>query len=191
MAVKTFSTGEVLTASDTNTYLANAGLVYISTTTIAASPASTSIVVSNCFSSTYDNYRVDVTGLKCSVANTSLRLIMGSTTTGYYQNGYYTNYASSTLNGNAANNSLAYWEISFVEDSSTAPFSISFDILAPNLANRTRMRSAWATGAYTGVNNGILDNSTQYTGFTLNAVGGGGTGTMNSATLTVYGVRKA
>ena len=32
MAVKTFSTGEVLTASDTNTYLNNGGLVYITST---------------------------------------------------------------------------------------------------------------------------------------------------------------
>ncbi len=29
MAVKTFTTGEVLTAADTNTYLNNGGLVYI------------------------------------------------------------------------------------------------------------------------------------------------------------------
>ena len=29
MAIKTFTTGEVLTASDTNTYLANSGLVYV------------------------------------------------------------------------------------------------------------------------------------------------------------------
>ena len=29
MAIKTFTTGEVLTASDTNTFLANAGLVYV------------------------------------------------------------------------------------------------------------------------------------------------------------------
>jgi hypothetical protein len=29
MAIKTFTTGEVLTASDTNTYLANAGLVFV------------------------------------------------------------------------------------------------------------------------------------------------------------------
>ena len=34
MAIKTFTTGEVLTASDTNTYLANAGLVYITSTAV-------------------------------------------------------------------------------------------------------------------------------------------------------------
>lgn len=54
MAVKTFSVGEVLTASDTNTYLANAGLVYITSTTLSA----VTNTISNCFSSTYDSYRI-------------------------------------------------------------------------------------------------------------------------------------
>jgi hypothetical protein len=62
MAIKTFTTGEVLTASDTNTYLANSGLVYI--TQAATSTPSSSLSISGCFSSTYLNYRVvgNVTG---------------------------------------------------------------------------------------------------------------------------------
>jgi hypothetical protein len=36
MAIKTFTTGEVLTASDTNTYLANSGLVYVKSQTIGS-----------------------------------------------------------------------------------------------------------------------------------------------------------
>jgi hypothetical protein len=55
MAIKTFTTGEVLTASDTNTYLANSGLVYI---TQATGTAISSLSFNNCFSSTYLNYRV-------------------------------------------------------------------------------------------------------------------------------------
>jgi hypothetical protein len=54
MAIKTFTTGEVLTASDTNTYLANAGLVYITSTAVSGS----TVTVSNCFDSTYDWYKV-------------------------------------------------------------------------------------------------------------------------------------
>ena len=54
MAIKTFTTGEVLTASDTNTYLANSGLVYITSTAVSGSTVS----VSNCFNSTYDWYKV-------------------------------------------------------------------------------------------------------------------------------------
>ena len=39
MAIKTFTTGEVLTAADTNTYLANSGLVYVASGTVAANTA--------------------------------------------------------------------------------------------------------------------------------------------------------
>ena len=55
MAVKTFTTGEVLTAADTNTYLANSGLVYVGggSFTTAANPD-----FDNVFSATYDHYRI-------------------------------------------------------------------------------------------------------------------------------------
>ena len=59
MAIKTFSTGEILTASDTNTYLANSGLVYVAKATLATN--TTDLV--GCFSSTYDNYRIVLDGL--------------------------------------------------------------------------------------------------------------------------------
>ena len=54
MAIKTFTTGEVLTAADTNTYLANSGLVYVKSQTIGS--AVSSVNVTSAFSSTYDNY---------------------------------------------------------------------------------------------------------------------------------------
>lgn len=55
MAIKSFTSGEVLTAADTNTYLNNGGLVYITGGT-ATNTAATN--VDSVFSSTYDNYRV-------------------------------------------------------------------------------------------------------------------------------------
>lgn len=53
MAVKTFTSGEILTASDTNTYLNNGGLVYIAATSpsAASTPA-----IDGCFTSTYAHY---------------------------------------------------------------------------------------------------------------------------------------
>lgn len=55
MAVKTFTTGEVLTAADTNTYLNNGGLVYIA----SGSPAANATInIDNVFTSTYRNYRI-------------------------------------------------------------------------------------------------------------------------------------
>jgi hypothetical protein len=69
MAIKTFTTGEVLTASDTNTYLANSGLVAIAPTSVAGSGVTVSnatvtfsgsnpVNVNGVFSSTYKNYKV-------------------------------------------------------------------------------------------------------------------------------------
>ena len=55
MAIKTFTTGEVLTAADTNTYLANSGLVYVKQQAFSGSATAQ---VTSCFSSTYDNYRL-------------------------------------------------------------------------------------------------------------------------------------
>lgn len=69
MAIKTFTTGEVLTAADTNTYLANSGLVYI--TEAAMTGISTSI--DNCFTSAYRNYRILITTTQIT-ANPSFNL---------------------------------------------------------------------------------------------------------------------
>jgi len=57
MAVKTFTDNTALPASDINTYLNNGGLVYITGGTVT-NAATTN--VNNCFSSTYENYRLIV-----------------------------------------------------------------------------------------------------------------------------------
>lgn len=55
MAVQTFTSGQILTAADTNTYLNNSGLVYITET---SGSAVSSLSVNSCFTSTYTNYRI-------------------------------------------------------------------------------------------------------------------------------------
>jgi hypothetical protein len=64
MAIKTFTTGEVLTASDTNTYLANAGLVYITQANLSGS----AVNITSCFSATYDSYVLRFTNVKVNTA---------------------------------------------------------------------------------------------------------------------------
>ena len=76
MAVKTFSTGEVLTASDTNTYLANAGYNYISTTTFTAVATKQ---FTSAFSSTYTDYRAILTLTASAGTNFYSRLLVGTT----------------------------------------------------------------------------------------------------------------
>ncbi len=76
MAIKTYTAGAVLTASDMNTYSANSGYVALSKTTITA--ASTQQFTS-AFNASYRNYRavIEVTGSGTSALY--LRLLVGST----------------------------------------------------------------------------------------------------------------
>jgi len=74
MAIKTFTTGEVLTAADTNTYLANSGLVYITQATVSG----TSTSINNCFTSAFENYLIKVNIKSAnSAADIKLRLRVG------------------------------------------------------------------------------------------------------------------
>jgi len=59
MAIKTFTTGEVLTASDTNTYLANSGLVFVTSGSTAGTANTLAIATS--FTSTYEHYLLQLT----------------------------------------------------------------------------------------------------------------------------------
>lgn len=77
MAIKTFTTGEVLTASDTNTYLANGGLVYIKEVALTG----TAVNITSCFSATYDAYQIVVSNLTNSGGAVFLQFQLLSGTT--------------------------------------------------------------------------------------------------------------
>jgi hypothetical protein len=63
MAVKTdWAAGDVLTASQVNTYLANSGLVFVTSVTISSS-SGTTISVPNAFSEDFDDYLIKISGL--------------------------------------------------------------------------------------------------------------------------------
>lgn len=185
MAVKTFTTNEVLTSTDTNTYLANAGLVYVTTAVIPASPASTSVAVTNCFSSTYDSYRIVVSGVVCSAGGVSAKLTFGSTATGYYGNQPYWTTAGSNGFNSQSNAAFLY-----CGSQDTTNFSLTCDIIGPYTATWTQI-SGFSYGANAStIHMGALQNTTSYTGFTLTP-SGGGTPTFANGAITVYGYRKA
>jgi hypothetical protein len=106
MAIKTFTTGEVLTASDTNTYLANSGLVYVGAGTLSLTTSATN--VTGVFSSTYKQYRVllNVTA-RSTTSRVDWRFINGTTptSTGYYWGAIGSDYASNApVYGQRSNN---------------------------------------------------------------------------------------
>lgn len=187
MAVKTFTTGEVLTASDTNTYLANSGLVYVASKTWSSTSSAQQI--DSCFTSTYDNYRVTFVGTsnQSTPIYMYLRLVDGTTpdtaATYYTTNIYSTTSATPAANWNAAVN-LSY--VGWVGDTSNF---ITFDMASPQLATPTSVNGlCTAFGSAQLVNGSFFtykNTSTQYEGLLLGI--GGGTW---AGTITVYGYRK-
>ena len=159
----------------------NSGLVLISSTTIGTTVAS--VTVSNVFSSTYDNYEIIVSG---GVASTNLEISMtlGSTATGYYFAGYYTQGGyGPTLTGFSAQNTTK-WPIG---NGTTNTLYGSARVIGPNLAKRTSYAAHYsgATTSGEGAYNysGFLNDATQYTAFTLTAT----SGTFTGGTVKVYG----
>ena len=127
MAIKTFTTGEVLTAADTNTYLANSGLVAIVPTSVSGSgvalanatvtitAASTASII-GCFTSTYTNYlAVYNFTATSSYLRMKLRTASADVSTGYGTTNAFVNDNSTTLgflNSGAASWNDTRWLIS-------------------------------------------------------------------------------
>lgn len=175
MTYPVFSTGDVLNASDMN---AVSGWL-VKTQTIGT--AVSSVVVSDAFSSDYEDYQITVSGGAGSTTGV-LTLQLGSTTTGYAYSLTYTIYGGATLAVSSANTT----SIPYVGISLTGGISGCFDVLSPQLAKNTYVRSPWSSAVEAGVMGGTIQNTTQYTGFTL-AVSAG---TMTGGTIRVYGRRK-
>ena len=182
MAVKTF-TSEILTSSDTNTYLANSGLVYVSSTTVGS--AVSSVTVSSAFSTTYDAYQIVYSGGSMS-GDIAIGLSLGSTATGYYGNLTYANYGSTAVVSLNDNNAARFVVVGGGDNTNGG--SAMFTLNNPFLTKQTYVTApgvAWST--FNGTYNGRLANSTSYTAFTLTCA----SGTITGGTIVVYGYRKA
>lgn len=199
MAIKTFTTGEVLTASDTNTYLANAGLVLITSGitvssaggtaatlnngTVTIGSGNTSVTLSGAFSATYDNYRIMVTGVTCSANQPNFQLTLGSAATGYSWGGFEIGYGVGTLAASATTVGTYFYIGNFGNATS---MSSQVDLYRPFLSENTNCIVSAASTAWSVTNNGYLNNSTSYTAFTIKP----SSGTITGGTVRVYGYRQ-
>jgi hypothetical protein len=186
MAIKTFTTGEVLTASDTNTYLANSGLVYIKQVTTTTAVAT--IDVTSCFSSTYDNYFVSFNNYTATTAmSLNCYLLSGSTptSTGWYATEYYTGVGTTTLTGQitATNAGMAFCSAG----TSTSGLASVIEIQSPFLSQQTRMEYRVVASDYYRFGSGIHTATTSYDGIRFTTT----SGTLANGSVTVYGYRKA
>lgn len=189
MAIKTFTAGEVLTASDTNTYLANSGLDYITVGTITNQNR---LNIPSCFSSTYAAYRIVVTNLSHTTAN-NLILRLSASGTDTAGSNYYTQRSEVTggaVSGVSITASSAVFP-TYVNSSAGSFATLTFDVINPNVATPTTFIGAasridGSTGLYMVTFSGLLNDSTAYNGISFV----GNTGNI-TATARVYGYRQA
>ena len=179
------SSGQVLTvAAGVPSWATPAGggaLILVKTQTIGS--AVSSITVSSAFSSTYDNYLITISGGVLST-NANLNCQLGSTTSGYYMNGYYMQPTSTTVGGDALNGTTSF---KYCASGDTTSIGGHFTLMAPNLAKPTLfVADAWRGSSNRTYSNyrGSLDNTTQYTEFTLIV---DSSGTATGGTIRVYG----
>lgn len=180
--------GDVYTQAQTNSLLdaksnvSSTGLVLLNSTTIGS--AVSSITVNNVFSSTYDNYKIIVTGGVGSTAE-PIKLTLGSTTTGYYAFWTWGLFNSNTVNGYAAANTSGFQEVGQMD---TDSIHLDCDLYAPFLSKTTRVKSfstKSVTTSYAINTGGFLNNTNSYTGFTLTP----NLGTITGGTIKVYGYK--
>jgi hypothetical protein len=189
MAIKTFTTGEVLTAADTNTYLANSGLVYVTSTTFSAV---STVSLNNCFSSTYNDYKVIINNYGSTVSFTRWRLRAGgsdSSASSYFRYGFTTGFSSGSLtvyNGGSEN---SWVPCTSYGTSVTAPGTTELFVSNPFNSASYTMTTTDCNDSQAGQVyklNGTYNATTSFDGFTVFPNGGTITGT-----ITVYGYRKA
>ena len=141
MAIKTFTSGSILTAADTNTYLTNSGLVYIAQGELTSSTAS--LTFNDVFSSTYDNYRIVIDRYRPVTALSSLSMRLRASGAdiaanyNYSQIGLYQD-GSST---NSSSGAVAVNQIDTIFNSLNVVGlgSCVMDIMAPQKTERTFM----------------------------------------------------
>lgn len=187
MAVKTFASGDILTASDTNTYLNNGGLVYVKSQTVGSGVSS--VTVTSAFDATYDHYKVIWSGGTLSALNL-ITIYMGASTAA---NGYYGAKSLCNVSGafvGGGDNNTTQWVNASAGGTGTA--DIMFDLLNPFAATETLITAPYwelnGASSVFGVYNGVLNNTTSYTSVTIDPFGAT---TMTGGTITVYGYRKA
>lgn len=198
MAIKTFTTGEVLTASDTNTYLNDSGLVLITSGvtvsstggtaatvangTVTIGTSNSSVTVSGVFSSTYDNYRIIISGGTGSAADNLSMQLTGITGSVYRQLGFYQEWGTGTINSYADGVGSTNWLLVSVN----AGYSAITDLTNP-FASKVKYANVNGLGTSAQYIFPSFCNSTSSaSGFKISLA----SATLTGGTIRVYGYRQ-
>ena len=144
-----------------------------------------SVNVTSAFSTTYDNYKILISGGAPSTSQ-SLALKLGATVTGYYSGATYVTYNSTSPGGKINNNGTSWLSVGFAN---TNAIAFNVELLNPFLAKNTLLSFMLAeprTLGDGGAGSGFLNDTTSYTDFTITP----NTGTLTGGTIYVYGYNK-
>jgi hypothetical protein len=151
------------------------------TGTITVGSAVSSVVVSGAFSSLYEGYKIVVSGGAPS-ADSYIRLVLGSSITGYYSGRNGMNWSAGTRTDGTDNNSARF---TAVGTSLTSGLAAEITLINPNLAKYTDLVASYNTTSSSVLVNGIHRVATAFTAFTISP----DSGTWTGGTVTVYGYR--
>ena len=193
--------GQVIYETDTNRVLVwdNAAWVMIADTdhppalqlikTQTIGTTVPTVDVTSCFSSDYDNYLIQFSGVTASVNGNALwcKLLSGTTPTinGMYGNTYYVVNAASSGLTVFANSNASYAEVGNLTTASTNHGS--FEVQGPFLASYTRINFFGADNNYLRWASTAHRATTSYDGFQIYPA----SGTLTGGTICVYGYRKS
>jgi hypothetical protein len=181
MAIKTFAVGEVLTASDTNTYLANSGLVYVGSITFTGQ---TGANLDSVFTGTYRNYLI-VADLTTSAAETVIYQLRagGVTNTGLNVQAVQQYFQWGTAG--AFYNQLTNQNYAYFGYGNTNGFGTAMWVYGPQLAKYTYTQLQGSAITFPSNSVARHDVNTQYDGIRIASFG---TATITGS-VTVYGHR--
>jgi len=179
MAIKQFSTGEVLTASATNEFLANSGLVFVKAQTIGSGVSS--VTVTDAFSSTYKSYLIQLTNVTATLTSVITFQLTGLTS-GYYGNLIYANLLGGSPVSAGYNNASTFTHAGGCNGVNAY---LNLTCTNPFLALPTFMTSEFVDTNNAGRTQAYQSSSTSVTGFSLGLTAGSITG----GQITIYGYR--
>lgn len=157
-----------------------AGLTLVKSQTIGS--AVSSVEVTGAFSSTYDVYKIVISGGVSSTAGTDLSMKLGSSTTGYYCGTGVTAFSGGGFS-TASDNNASQWTRPGNGTSASLKFDV--DLINPFLAKETILMGFWITNNAGGYTAGFHNVATSYTSFTITP----SSGTLTGGEIRVYGYK--
>jgi hypothetical protein len=143
--------------------------------------AVTSVTVNGAFSSTYDNYKIILTGGVASGV-TDILMSLGGITTGYNSRLLYGSFVNTSNNvANSQNGTAWIW----VGGGNTANLSLNMELQNPFLS-----KPKWATNTFIKFDNGDVGSTISFNNSTASATSfsiAPGSGTLTGGTIRIYG----